>query len=145
MDRDATEQLDDKHITTLLWNEFKDQNDWQRHNEAQRATLSTILLSISSALLAFYPKDNGDWTVPTLLIVIGVFGAVAVIKYWERFMYHVHKERVLRQLLDSYYPEGDAEKASQGMRLLLQTHEAGEKNTVMSGLKGGDISLVIIA
>jgi hypothetical protein len=49
--------LDDKDKMTFLWNEYKDQNDWQRHNESQRAQLSSILLAISAALVAaFLPK-----------------------------------------------------------------------------------------
>ena len=90
--------ITDKERLTILWNEYKDQADWQRHNEVQRASLSNIMLVISAALIAFSQRDPSSRTIPLFLIVIGVFGVIAVSKYWERFMYHVHQQRHLRRL-----------------------------------------------
>ncbi len=98
----------DRDRIEILLIELKDQNDWQRHNENQRAQLVSILLAISAALVTLIPKDrpltNNDWPIPAFLIGIGVFGILAVMKYWERFVYHVRREDSLRKELDVYFP-----------------------------------------
>ena len=53
----ANSTLDQDQIT-LIWNEYKDQQDWQRHNEGQRANFTNILLILSGALVAFLPNDR---------------------------------------------------------------------------------------
>lgn len=116
----------DKGLLTIIWNEYKDQNDWQRHNEVQRASLSTILLGVSAALIAFAQRDSANWAIPALVSVIGLFGAVAVAKYWERFMFHTHQERAFRKLLDSYFPPVYSTTEEQPARLLISTRESGK-------------------
>lgn len=106
-ENDGTPALNNDQIT-IIWNEYKDLNEWERHNEDQRAHLSNILLVISAALIALLPKDHPiswhDWPTTAILIVIGVFGILAVIKYWERFNYHLRIELAYRTILDSYFP-----------------------------------------
>jgi hypothetical protein len=121
----------DKDRMTFIWNEYKDQNDCQRHNETQRSQLTSILLAISAALLAFLPKDRPlshyDLTLTTFLILIGVFGMLAIMKYWERFMYHVKIERGYRKVLDSYFISNGDEKGGEEQGVVkgvfLQTRE----------------------
>ena len=99
---------EDKDRIEILLSDYKDQNDWQRHNENQRAQLASVLLAISAALVTLIPKDRpltqDDWPIPAFLIGIGVFGILAVMKYWERFVYHVRREDAVRKILDSYFP-----------------------------------------
>ena len=103
-------KLETKDKLTLLWNEYKDQNDWQRHNEAQRAQLSSILLTVSAALVAFLSKDGtlkpDAWPIPCFLIGIGIFGVFVVLKYWERFMHHTRLERAYRCAIDLHFRNG---------------------------------------
>lgn len=100
---------DDKDKITILLTEYNNHGDWQRHNENQRAQLSSILLAISAAIVALIPKDRpltyNDWPVAAFLIGIGVFGVLAVMKYWERFTYHNQYRRAFRNVLDSYFPD----------------------------------------
>ena len=73
---------EDKDRIEILLSDYKDQNDWQRHNENQRAQLASVLLAISAALVTLIPKDRpltqDDWPIPAFLIGIGVFGILAV-------------------------------------------------------------------
>ncbi len=126
--------LEDSDKATLAWNELRNQQDWERHNESQRAQLSTILLALSAALVALLPKDkplplkHDDWLIPAFLIFIGVFGFVAVMKYWERFRYHEHLEDAYRKIVDSYFaPDGkplnDEDRISSQRNLFLKTRE----------------------
>ena len=133
--------LDRQQITNLIWNEYKDQNDWMRHNESQRATLSTILLGISSGLLTFYPQTGGGWAIPILLIVIGLLGSLAILKYWERFKFHNQKAIAFSHLLDTYYPGGNSINSSGGEHLLTQTHQLGESKHLAKWSKGWKLFL----
>ena len=124
--------LEDKDRATIIWNEYENQNDWQRHNESQRAQLATVLLAISAAIVTLIPKDRplqyNDWPVPAFLIGIGVFGVLAVMKYWERFSYHLKLETAYRKVLDSYFatigdhPHGK-EPLSDQPNLFIKTRE----------------------
>jgi hypothetical protein len=73
-----------------------------------------------------------DWIIPVFLIVIGLFGILAVMKYWERFMYHVQLERAYRKVLDSYFAVNssglkDEDRLSAEKNLFLKTREAAIK------------------
>lgn len=98
---------EDKDRIDILLTEYENQNEWQRHNENQRAQLASILLAIFAALVALLPKDKpltrDDWPAPALLVLIGIFGILAVMKYWERFLYHVRLETAHRNVLNSYF------------------------------------------
>jgi hypothetical protein len=102
----------------ILWEECKDQNEWQRHNETQRAQLTTILLLISTALIAFVAQRGpqpGNGLIAVFLVVIGLFGILSVQKYWERWQEHFDKEAYFRQLIDKcYFPVDDEVKDKEG-------------------------------
>lgn len=99
-----TAGVTDKDRIEILLSDYKDQNDWQRHNENQRAQIANVLLVISAALLALF-KDKQGQSIPVFLIIIGIFGFLTIMKYWERFLYHVQREDELRKALDSYFPD----------------------------------------
>jgi hypothetical protein len=98
---------DDKDRIAILLAEYSNHTEWQRHNENQRAQLTNILLAISAAIITLIPKDRpltfNDWPVGALLIGIGVFGFLAVMKYWERFLFHVRRTQAIRTVLDSNF------------------------------------------
>jgi hypothetical protein len=54
----------DERLADILLAEYANRNDWQRHNEIQRAQLVAILLSISAALVALLRK-TGRYSQPT--------------------------------------------------------------------------------
>lgn len=143
---------EDKERINILLEEYKNQDEWQRHNESQRAQLTTILFTISAALVALLAKDRplnpDDWPIPTLLVVIGIFGILSVEKYWERFRYHVRLEEAHRVLLDTYFPDNllinTRKKAviehDESRRLLLK-----DKYVMQHWLWNGIFVLVILA
>ena len=109
----------------IIWNQYKDEQEWQRHNETQRATLSQILLSISAALVALFPKSPqvGDWLIPAFLIGIGLFGILVVLKYSERFLSHVAVAGEYRKVLDAFFKPENGDQNLQKY-LFTETLEA---------------------
>ncbi len=107
---------------TMAWNHRKDQMDWLRHNETQRSQFAGIVLAIAAALIAFQKDRPQNLAMPTLVIAAGVLGFVAVLKYWERFMYHTAQEFAFRNLVDTYFKADD--------RSICQTTEGAEWNHV---------------
>ena len=108
----------------LIWNQYKDEQDWQRHSESQRATLSQFLLAVSAALLALFPKSPlaDDWLIPVFMIGIGLFGILAILKYRERFLAHVAVAAEYRKVLDAYFEPEDIGQKPQS-NLFIQTLE----------------------
>jgi hypothetical protein len=91
---------------------YKEEGDWMRHNETQRGSLTTILIAVYGALIAFLPKDRPlnatDWPSPALMIILGLVGFLAVLKYWERFMFHTSVSDKFREELESNGARTDA-------------------------------------
>ncbi len=107
---------DDKDKIAILLTEWKDQNDWQRHNENQRAPLVSILLAISAALVAWIkdkPLTHDDWPIAAFLIGLGVFGLLAIMKYWERYVYHVRREDGLRKRIGYIFSKQPANQGKE--------------------------------
>ena len=97
----------DSEKAKIVWEACKNQGDWQRHYEAQRAQITTVLLAIIAAIVTFIPKDrpltHEDWPVTFVLALIGLFGIVAIIKYRERANYYTQVEAAYREALDSHF------------------------------------------
>jgi hypothetical protein len=114
-----------KEHLTILWNEYKDQRDWQRHNETQRAQLTNLLLVISAALIAFSRDGGGKSFVPWFLVGIGCFGLVAVGKYWERFVWHGWQADACCKAMTAYFPKVDDSKPDSKQNLLILANQSG--------------------
>jgi len=84
------------------WHEHREQ---LRQSENQRAVLTNYVLVIVAAISGFIVQQHfAIRTLPlsVLIVVIGLYGAVAVAKYHERADYHLFQARALtRVLLDS--------------------------------------------
>jgi hypothetical protein len=84
------------------WREHREQF---RQSENQRAILTNYVLVIAAAVSGLVVQQGFKFrTVPlsSLIIVIGLFGALAVAKYHERATYHLLQARALtRVLVDS--------------------------------------------
>jgi hypothetical protein len=71
---------------------WKDQRTQARNAESQRATLTNIVLLIVIATLGFVGQQGLREAMLPLtisLIVLGVFGATASAKYYERYNLHI--------------------------------------------------------
>lgn len=118
----------------IILREYENQNEWQRHNENQRAQLVNILLLITGGLVAIYSQSTtrGEVVdfVAWFLIGIGAFGVISITKYWERFTYHVDLETAHRLVLDRYIATGvvatvENEPKISDENVLLKTRKLG--------------------
>ena len=81
------------------WREHREQ---LRQSENQRAVLTNYVLVITAAISGFIvQQDFGLRTLPlsVLIIIIGLYGAVAAAKYHERADYHLFQARALTRVL----------------------------------------------
>ncbi|MFC9643590.1 hypothetical protein ACFTZF_34370 [Streptomyces mirabilis] len=81
------------------WKEHREQ---LRQCETQRSTLTNLLLVITAALSALIVQQKFALNVMPLcffVTLVGVYGAVAVSKYFERASYHLSQARALTKEL----------------------------------------------
>jgi len=118
---------DTQEYVSTVWNMFKEECDWQRHNESQRANLTALFLGIATALLAFLPKDRplycDDWYIPAFMIVVGFVGALAVWKYWERFEYHGTIRWHLEKALDDRIAQKPEDRIKEIRKNAIDEHD----------------------
>ena len=90
---------DQSGAVLAYWSEQRQQ---LRQSEGQRAVLTNYVLVIASALTGFavQQKLSRD-TLPlaTLVMIVGIYGAVTVAKYHERAEYHLTQARALTKTL----------------------------------------------
>ncbi|WP_395758516.1 hypothetical protein OIE82_08495 [Streptomyces althioticus] len=83
------------------WKEHREQ---LRQCETQRSTLTNLLLIVTAALSGLIVQQKFTLNVLPLCLFVattGVYGAVAVAKYYERASYHLTQARALtRDLAD---------------------------------------------
>lgn len=86
--------MDTKSIILEYW---KDQRAQARHAETQRATFTNIILIVAAALLGFVANaghHKSSIVLTVTITILGLFGAIASAKYYER--YNVHLEQAIR-------------------------------------------------
>jgi hypothetical protein len=98
------------------WREHREQ---LRQSENQRAVLTNYVLLITAAVSGFIVQQNfGLRTLPlsVLVIIIGLYGAVASAKYHERADYHLLQARALTRVLVDTGSLGDHEAVLEEFR-----------------------------
>lgn len=84
------------------WKEHREQ---LRQSETQRSTLTNLLIIITAALSALIVQQHFSLYVLPLCVfvtVAGLYGALAVAKYYERASYHLSQARALtKDLIES--------------------------------------------
>jgi hypothetical protein len=86
-------------VTLAYWREHREQ---LRQSENQRAALTNYVLVITAAISGFVVQQHFTLrTLPLsfLIIIIGLYGAVAAAKYHERADYHLLQARALTRVL----------------------------------------------
>ena len=96
------------NITEILLNEVGRQWSQAKQSEDQRAALSNFIVVIAVAGQGFivdkdFPKRA--MVLAVFMTLLGLFGAVAVAKYYERFRMSMTRVGRLREQLDSLHPE----------------------------------------
>ena len=94
--------------TDILLQHWDEQRAQSRQCEDQRATMTNIILLVASAALGFIAQRGLDRlmllvTVP--LVVVGLFGAVASAKFYERFRLHNRQARRITDQLVEHLPD----------------------------------------
>jgi hypothetical protein len=101
--------VDNQDLRDVLWKLYQDHYTHVRHYETQRSTVTSLLLTIAAALLAFVTYDRAlsrsDVPLTILLLVIGLFGAAFSIKYHERSSFHYNRLLSYRDKLDELLSE----------------------------------------
>ena len=102
-----------------------------RQHENQRATLSNLVVIIAVAICGAMTQTgftSNALPFSLILIALGLYGAIASAKLYERSQYHINRARYLRARLDELCPEAeilqrknDADKEHQKQYRLLAT------------------------
>jgi hypothetical protein len=86
----------------VYWKEHREQF---RQSESQRAALTNYVVAIAAAISGFIVQQHFSLrtlALSILIIVIGLYGALAAAKYHERAEYHLSQARALtRALVDA--------------------------------------------
>lgn len=83
-------------------------SEMARHSEDQRATMTNFLVTIAAALVAFVSQQQfapSTRIVSAIIIVIGVFGLLASLKYAQHFHLHYSLIKRFQQRLNEVTPE----------------------------------------
>lgn len=99
--------------TDALLKVYEEQWAQARQHENQRATITNIVLLIASAILGFVSQQGlSSQVLPltALLIGVGIFGAVACEKLYERTEYHLERTRFLHKRIDELHPNAQLKK-----------------------------------
>ncbi|MET7911759.1 hypothetical protein ABZS98_26510 [Streptomyces avermitilis] len=94
-----------------LWKEQREADRW---TENQRATLTNIITVVVAAGLGFIAKIGlrPSMLVVTLpMMVLGIYGVFACIKFHERCAFHVGQARGLRKKIAEQFPDLGIEPA----------------------------------
>jgi uncharacterized membrane protein YeaQ/YmgE (transglycosylase-associated protein family) len=92
---------------------YKEQRQLGLHHEGQRNAATSIILTITSGLIAIigFRKELtiSELPVAFLIVFAGIFGAVLSLKHYERFGFHRHRSRLLRTAIDAALKHSDQE------------------------------------
>jgi hypothetical protein len=99
-----------ENATLAYWNENREQ---MRQSESQRAVLTNYVLAIAAAVSGLVVQQHFRLqTLPLSILVVltGLYGALAAAKYHERASYHLGQARALTQALiqSGELPDNDA-------------------------------------
>jgi hypothetical protein len=99
-----------ENATLAYWSEHRSQ---LRQSESQRAVLTNYVLAIAAAISGLVIQQHYRLqTLPLsiMVVLIGLYGALAAAKYHERANYHLSQARALTQVLvqSGDLPDNDA-------------------------------------
>jgi hypothetical protein len=113
---------DNKDLKDVIVCMFNEHTAHGRHHESQRAIVSSLVITLASALIALIGFDNdlkpNDLPAAIMIVVLGLFGVIFTLKEYERAVFHMNRARLYRVKLENIFPdlsiedlkEGEAEK-----------------------------------
>lgn len=94
--------------TEIIWRMFLENMTNARHHEMQRATVTSALLVIASAVVAIitaqWRSGTPHWSLSVLLITVGAVGVPFNSKLYERYSLYRERARTYRIALDQLLP-----------------------------------------
>jgi hypothetical protein len=93
-----------KILKDILFSMYMENVTQCRHDESQRATVTSSIIAIDTILLGLITFDKlinrFDTPLSILLVILGLFGAAFTLKHYERYSLHVERLRQYRKELD---------------------------------------------
>jgi hypothetical protein len=94
-----------------LWRMVNEHMTQARHQETLRSTMTTLLVTLSAAIVGFitFDKDlsSTDLAPSSLLLFLGIFGIFFSAKHYERYNFHIARVRSYRNALEQCFPGVD--------------------------------------
>ncbi|HEY0014694.1 MAG TPA: hypothetical protein VGC13_00185 [Longimicrobium sp.] len=86
-----------------------------RHVETQRSTITSVLLTLASAVLALAAvqwknDERPHWSLGILLMLVGFVGLASVAKLYELYVEHKERARTFRKALAAKLPDARIEE-----------------------------------
>ncbi|MFK7748912.1 MAG: hypothetical protein AB8B65_11000 [Kordia sp.] len=104
--------MEAKHEILLEF--YKKHENSMLNHETQRATMTNILLSVSTILIAVISTVEASLEkiiLSLLLLALGVFGSMFSIKHYERFSWHLLCSRLYKEKIHQDFPETDIDRS----------------------------------
>lgn len=118
--------------TDVLFRVWEDQRTQARHAEAQRATITNYIFTISAAIIAFLSQkglNRDSLILSCFLIALGLYGMVCCYKLHKLWELNTGKARALRGQIDKLHPNSGLESLNSEAR---KDHK--DKNPIIFGV-----------
>lgn len=100
---------DEKGIKDTIMCMFNEHTTHGRHHESQRSIVSSLIITLASALIALIGFDRNitadDLPQAIAITSLGLFGALFTLKEYERAVFHMDRARLYRNKLEKIFPE----------------------------------------
>jgi len=114
----------------LYWRIYTENCTQGRHHESMRATLTTLIAAIAAGALGLLKTDVPScqqMPLGILVVILGLFGAFASRKHYERFALHMRRASMYRNKIDHLL---------RGLNLAALKREADAKHVKSFALTG---------
>jgi hypothetical protein len=93
-------------VEEFLWRMYNEHTTQGRHHEVQRTAVSTVVLALAGAVVAFVSQTVNSlqavWPIAVFLIVLGAYGALFSLKQAERTRLHITVADAYRKSLEDH-------------------------------------------
>ena len=99
--------------TDVLWGMYQEHCTQGRHHEDQRSSVANLIISVAAAVVTLLSISNlvtTRWPLASLLLILGLFGALFSLKQYERFRFHMKCASVHKDALEALFPNTKLKK-----------------------------------
>lgn len=98
----------------ILWNYYEEELRQGMKHETSRSSFTNLVLIATGVIITIVTYDkkinHNDWWLAIFLMIIGLFGVLCNLKYYERFHFHYSRAKGYRKLLESRFCTLDLEQ-----------------------------------